>query len=54
MEGLGVRSDLWEQFQKLQQELMMSQTEEDAKRINQQITLLLNVLEDDEEKEDDI
>lgn len=44
-----MKSNLWEQFRKLQQELMLAQTEEDAKRINQQITMLLNLLEDEED-----
>lgn len=47
-----MKSSLWEQFQKRQQELMLAQTEEDAKRINQQITMLLNLLENDEEDQE--
>ncbi len=31
---------------------MLAQTEEDAKRINQQITMLLNLLENDEEDQE--
>lgn len=47
------RQLLLEEFQKLQQKLRLAQTEEDAKRINQQIMMILDLLEEQDNEEEE-